>query len=76
MEPMPPTTELLSIINELLVHLDVSKHGPGGTNLSCVRRAYDALAAEITSGERTEITASVARDMQTHGWNIGYPLLE
>ncbi len=65
---------LLSIIDNLLILADVQKHGPGGMNLREIREAYDALAAGVKDGSVKQVTVSLARDMQTHGWDIGFPL--
>lgn len=67
------TSNLLAIIDELLVHADVRRYGPGGVNLTFIHKAYDAIQEGIKTGVRTQVTMSIAQDMEAHGWKAYLP---
>lgn len=73
---MPPVDlspkHLLDVIDDLMLLVDRRKLGPSGCNLDSIDNAYAALAAGVTSGVRTQITASLAREIQENGWDIGF----
>jgi hypothetical protein len=68
--PALETENLLEIIDTLLVYADVRRYGPGGVNMHCIRRAYDAIQAGVQSGVRPLVTVAIAHDMRAHGWDL------
>lgn len=64
---------MITEIDELLVHADVRRYGPGGVNLTFITKAYDAIEEGVETGVRPQVTMSIAQDMEAHGWKVGLP---